>query len=444
MSYITLGNWNKNYIYIIAQVILSIIFDVFNGLGYYFYSINLGDPQFGSHTYIHGLFYYLLILIFSLLFLLYENKINNKYITKADDSIILNKIEYIHNDISSYENKNISPAFILRTVLFYVIIEFIDQIVKRFFSFGDFWMLELIIITYLCMKMIKLKIYKHQRLAIYLVSIPFLLKTTTIVLLFFDENNHFKNGEINYKYNDEIIMTKSLFVAHWWLFPISFISFFIIMYFSSYTFINIKKIIDLKYISINKILIIYGFFGTIISALFLTISTFISCGKKNNDVYDIWDYLCIVVDNNGDRFIDSYKVYFSQNIWKDLLFVLIRGIALFLCRYFFWKYVQRLNPIFKIFIYPLIYALEKIIIMYQINDDEPMNYLNLRFFLDFSSDIAAFIGFLIYLEIIELNFCELNRDLRKNIVNRSKKESSTNLELDSVSLNDSEDNSSKG
>ena len=134
--------------------------------------------------------------------------------------------------------------------------------------------------AYLCMKILMLKIYKHQLLAIYLTSIPFLLKTTTIVLLFFDENNHFKNGEINYKYNDEINITKSLFVAHWWLFPISFISFFIIMSINAYIFINIKEIIDLKYISISKILILYGIFGTILSALFLSISTFISCGKK--------------------------------------------------------------------------------------------------------------------------------------------------------------------
>ena len=40
------------------------------------------------------------------------------------------------------------------------------------------------------------------------------------------------------------------------------------------------------------------------------------------------------------------------------------------------------------------------------------------FLIDFSSDITAIIGFLIYLEIIELNFCKLNKDLRKNIIMR--------------------------
>ena len=41
-----------------------------------------------------------------------------------------------------------------------------------------------------------------------------------------------------------------------------------------------------------------------------------------------------------------------------------------------------------------------------------------RFFLDISGDFICLIGFFIYLEIIELNICNLNHDLRKNISKR--------------------------
>ena len=41
-----------------------------------------------------------------------------------------------------------------------------------------------------------------------------------------------------------------------------------------------------------------------------------------------------------------------------------------------------------------------------------------KFLLDISGDIASIIGFLIYLEIIELNFCKLNYNLKKNIISR--------------------------
>ena len=40
--------------------------------------------------------------------------------------------------------------------------------------------------------------------------------------------------------------------------------------------------------------------------------------------------------------------------------------------------------------------------------------------LDESGDIGSIIGFLIYLEIIELNFCGFNFNLKKNIIERSK------------------------
>ena len=435
MKYITLGSWNKNYLYIIASSLSWLIYEAFNGLGYYYNTINLGDPKYNGHIYIHKLFYYLLILICSLLFLLYETKVNK---TKNEENIKSNKTKpyNFYNSIQKTSKK--SNIFILMILFLYILFEFIDQIVKQFFFFGDFWMLELIIMAYLCYKMLKLKIYKHQLLAIYLVSIPFLLKTITIILLFCDENNYFKKGETNYKYNDNSNLLKSLFVAYWWLFPISFVIFFFIMSMNSYIFINIKQIIDLNYISITKILIIYGIFGSILSSLFSSISTFISCGEKNDDIYDIWDYQCLVVDNNNDRFIDSYYVYFNQEVWKDLLFTLIRGLSLFLHRFFFWKYIQNLNPIFKIFSYPLIYALEKIIVIYKIADNEKVKYSNLRYFLDFFSDITAFIGFLIYLEIIELNFCNMNKNIRQNIVKRSEADLLQEYELDVITLNGGE------
>ena len=83
------------------------------------------------------------------------------------------------------------------------------------------------------------------------------------------------------------------------------------------------------------------------------------------------------------------------------------------------------------------------IVIYQINDDEPINYLNARYFLDLSSDFTAFIGFLIYLEIIELNFCGLNENLRKYIIERSKNDNDFRedlyIDVDASSGGDDED-----
>ena len=130
--------------------------------------------------------------------------------------------------------------------------------------------------------------------------------------------------------------------------------------------------------------------------------------------------------DNHTRFIENYKVYFHRDFLKDLLlFNLLRGIANGFYILFLLKYVQNLNPVFKGFSFPLIYLTHKLILAYQVKSNEQIKYIkyiNSRFFLDISSDIAAIIGFLIYLEIIELNFCDLNKNLRKYIIKRGKNE----------------------
>ena len=71
---ITFGNWNKSYLYIIASFVSLVLFNVFEGFGYYFYQVQLSDDAFNEYIYIHKLFYYLLILICSSLYRLYEKK----------------------------------------------------------------------------------------------------------------------------------------------------------------------------------------------------------------------------------------------------------------------------------------------------------------------------------------------------------------------------------
>jgi hypothetical protein len=49
-------------------------------------------------------------------------------------------------------------------------------------------------------------------------------------------------------------------------------------------------------------------------------------------------------------------------------------------------------------------------------------------------DFFAIIGFLIYLEIIELHFCKLNYNIRKNIIERSIEDSNTDIDEDDNNL----------
>ena len=424
---ITFGNWNNNYLFILASVLSSIIGRIIKGYSYHTYNLKIFDNnQFSGHMYIHRFIYYLLILICSSLFYLYEKKRDNnnkntefKLDSQNNDINTSNTPELIYNDIYNYTTKKISDSFTLIIIFLYVLFQQIEIITNQYFAFGDFWMFELIVMTYLNHKMFKIKIYKHQMLSIYLIAIPFILKTVTIVLLFCDENNYFYKGKINYKYNKNSTQLKSLFVAQYWLFPLSCLSYFIVLSMNSYIIINIKKIIDLKFVSITKILICYGLFGCLFTFLFSLISTFISCGKKDDEIYDIYDYQFYIVDKEGNRFIENIFIYFNGNFWKDFLINFFGEIASAFSQLFLLKVIQYLSPIYKSFSSPVNFFMEKLILIYQVSDNKSMKYIRESYFLDLTSDFSAIIGFLIYLEIIELNFCNLNKNLRKYIMIRS-------------------------
>ena len=436
--YITLGNWNKHYLYFIATVICMNIWCITSGFGYHTYQIGIFiDDEHIGHLYIHKLFYYVLILICSFFYWLYERKRdsnNNELIQENNDENNFDNnntstnSNLIYHDIYYYGNKIISDSFAFIIIFLFVFVEIIDRIVHQFFAFGDYWMFELIIMAYLHNKMFNLKIYKHQKLSIYLIILPVILKSITIVFLFCDENNYFTNDEINYKYNDKITQLKSLFVAHAWLFPIGMILYIIVMLSNCYLIINIKKIIDLKYVSISKLLIFYGLFGAILSSIISLVATFVSFGLKKETIYDIYDYICYVVDKNGNRYIENFKIYFTGTIWKDILYTLIGAIGYNTYILFIFEIIKHLNPIYKSFFTPVSYFIQKLILMYQINSNEQIKYLNASYFIDFASDITSIIGFLIYLEIIELNFCGFNENLKKNIILRGKFDGEHNRE----------------
>ena len=107
----------------------------------------------------------------------------------------------------------------------------------------DFWMVELIIITYLNAYMFKIQIYKHQKCAIWFTTFPCFLKVLTIILYLFDENKEI----IPILYN-----VKRIFI------PIGIIIYLILITLRSYVNTKIKYFMDFKYISSSKLLMYYG------------------------------------------------------------------------------------------------------------------------------------------------------------------------------------------
>ena len=147
-------------------------------------------------------------------------------------------IELIHNEqeLAVYPDK-----FLFIIILIWVINEQILTYDNAIFMHLDFWMLELIIITFFMKKILNLKIYSHQKLVLYLSSIPFILKIITIIYSFMDVNNHLnENDKDNYRYSQEVNKLKLLYVAIPWLTSIGTIISIVLIVIRSYIHTKLK------------------------------------------------------------------------------------------------------------------------------------------------------------------------------------------------------------
>ena len=98
-------------------------------------------------------------------------------------------------------------------------------------------------------------------------------------------------------------------------------------------------------------------------------------------------------------------------------------------KYFSILIIKYLSPIHIIFLTPIIYFIQKIFLGLKtlIKDgsffiDEEIINKETKFILDLIGDIISILGFTIFLEIIELKFCNLNYNCKEKINLRAVKD----------------------
>ena len=443
-KFIQFGKWNKPNKYILFLIIFNVGKDFSFGSHYVenFQYLKVFDCGALSNSYyIHQIFCYFITSILAIFTYRKEYKnINNNSVeyslNKLENKINISQsldIELIHN---KQEIQQVYPnKYLLTLIIIWVLNEEILNYFNTIFIHLDFWMLELIIITIFMYKILNLKIYKHQKLMLYLTSIPFILKLMTIIYSFLDENNYLDENDLNnYRYSDEVDKLKIIYVSYPWLVALGFIFYLFLIIIRSYVNTKIKWLIDLKYISPNKILIMYGVIGTIFCFFISLIATFISCGEveQNSKKYDFNNYFCKVkYDNN--KYLESFKTFFSSSledkqIIQETITVIIGIISFFGYRFFSLMIIESLTPIHLIFSFPIYYLLNKsyLSVINVIKNGsafvEGIKYVKEKCILDFCSDFISILGYLIYLDIIELNFCGLDFNLRREILQRGDKD----------------------
>ena len=256
--------------------------------------------------------------------------------------------------------------------------DLLTQILEKINSL-DFWTLEIIISYFIGLYFYKIQVYSHQKLAIYIISI-FCTSLLLVSLI------------LTYKYSDDDYVYKDNYIYIPIGLSISIVSLIIRIY-STW---KAKELIDLKFISIGRLQRNYGF-----KTYFKDLSN-----------------LC-----------DSWK-----NGIINILIILIYIITYFLRGLFYMLTIKYLTP-FHIFALPAIYYLiiQMILIIYNsiINELKMNSYKIVKSVILFLVNIFCFLSILVFLEFIELHFCELDYNLRKNIIRRGTIEQNLDEAIDS-------------
>ena len=450
--------YTKNYKYIGLAIFVGLLNNSLSGINYYdvFKEIKIfkndSQDEFKNHGLIHQIFNYFgtFIISFFILKIQQKKEINNHLKSKKVAGNLVPKISLIH-----YEAKQNYKVNIFSFLIIIFSLVFLDQVIEKYdctLSHLDFWMIELIIISYLNSKLFKIQIYRHHKFVIFFNLFPIFFK---IITIYYSFKYSFNYNDNKYKDGYDGTELKIIYVVFWYWIIIGLIIYIPLIVLKSYSYIKLKWFMDLKYISEYKLLMYYGFIGSIFYTIIVTIATFIKC--KNDSELGPTDYICsIKKDETNETYYESFSIYFktpadAKQIFYEILIVFSEMITFYIYKYYSTMIIKYLTPIHLIFSTPIYYFFEKSILagynflsylLFNDNDesqwDNNHKHKKYIFFLDISGDIFSIIGFLIYLEVIELSCFGLNINYRKNIIRRGTEESLKSLEDLNDSITDSE------
>jgi hypothetical protein len=341
----------------------------------------------------------------------YEKSQKNNKSNTTDHSIKSRKTTLKLIYINQLEGR-ISTKIIL-LIIFLLVLE--TELSNTFYACGleglDFWMFQLYFINYMISTIFNKPIYAHHKYSMFFVLIVCsLMKLISFYLLYNDDR-------------EKIYKTYNLLI------PIGFVFYLLIIFLRSYAICKMKWLLDLKYISSIKIFMYYGLIGMIFCFLSCIITSLYPCGDtiiSYKEMIKICRFEQNITKTEIYHYYDNYLIYFDHLLEGDILtycILSLRIIINFLTNLLSILIIQNLNPAIFICsgqIYYFIYTLLNIFIFLGLKE-EIKSYA----YIDFFIEIFALFGTLVYIELIELNFCDLSYNLKKNIILRSILDSKT-------------------
>jgi len=450
-KYIGFGSCSKSYKYILFAIILRALQDNF----FSFTSVSpekkikiFFTPVLSNHVLIQNFYKYIGCIIGGLIFKSILNKrIKIKENIKEDKKINpeenFSDIIAEKNILLYYGNNDINFP-LLEILIISCIYAIHNELLDILYSFNIvnlyFWTIHIFFIIFFMKRYFVTQFYNFQKCSFIfmLTSVSILLLTSAILPVGSSKDKNPTALDIIES------MTDSKYYIILFIIIINLLSFTM-----SYARVKVKVLTDYKYITPYIIIIVIGFIGIICTIIELTISSLYKC--KNN----ITDYCLAKSLNNSTFYFDNINIYFDEMKERHInnktyfyveiiiflpLFLIINFFEL-VCE--FWIIIS-LNPIFVLIQNNFSYAINNLIYLISNINNNYEEYLPLKqFFISESAEIIAIICYLIYLQIIELKFCGLDKYLKKNMIKISNLENSIVSNYDSDVNEEDENNTQK-
>ena len=317
---------------------------------------------------------------------------------------------------------------------------------------ASFWNIEITLMMIINAIIFNNKIGRHQYVSIFLFAV--FLSFLQIIYMLSPRTKHSdcnttKECQEKYLYDNNIFQIITIKFGRFYTILI-FLLYFISYILRNISWVKSKYLMDIKSIKIFKILLSFGIVGSLLVIIILIFSSYIPC----NTLYDIIEENNTFIDiKNENNTIDFNKqvcnliLYNKEkkelNFYYDNIFIFFEEIKDKIENRDTFK--EKYSEIFSVFVYfvmnigitfsqtIMLKNIDAIILLVNNNFNyfvERLCYFilnigkedNLRteiFFLLEIEEIIAICGYLIHMEILELKFCKLDHDLKKNITLRS-------------------------
>ena len=413
---IVVGQCSKLYLYILGSVIFKFLDTVLMGYkkNNTILSIYGFVPVFYDFKLIKGICKYFGYILFGSIFFSFskcqqnknkENKENKENEIKKKESLKI----VIH-----YKALTHSKKVYFQVLLFCFLVVFHSEVKKIIYAKGikgfNIWTSDIIFMILLLNNSFKFSLFNHQKC-----SLLFIALTSTVLLIIASFLPSTGKNENSYD-----IATKK---GHELLALLFFVLFILLSLIYSFSRVLGKVLMQLKLMSPYFLIIFVGVTGLILS---------------------IFNSIILFYLDNHDNIIDYFSILNGKVVNYEYYFEIIVVIPL----YAFINFMELTYEILTVYYLNPLFILINNNLCYGVIQLLEFIFVNKNFFLHFlcveSAEIFALLGYSVYLEVIELNFCGFSNNLKRMISLRGELDFRSSIYDDSNSDDDSngEDSSS--